>query len=173
MSILEYSVAKKIYETLLGMSPAPNDTQIISKEVLINYTDINAGKSFEIDLGELPEKSVLLHSQLDITIPFLAGTVFPTFSFGLGTQEESEIEYPVTTDYRELIFDQLQLGTVGLIDPQGEITSDTSSDRTLNKTINSLTGLFQIIEVWNVGCTLILGIDYMAGCGTNNSGLCF
>jgi len=172
MSILEYSVAKKIYETLLSVSPTPNDTQIISKEVSIDFTDINAGKSFEIDLGEIPEKSVLLHSQIDVTIPFSDGSISPMFSLGLTTQEETEINFPVTYDFRELIYDQLQLNTIGLIDPQGELSSiDTT--KTLNNYVNNLNGLFQIMGVWNVGGSLILGRDYTAVCGTHNSGLCF
>jgi len=170
MSILEYSVAKKIYTNLLGITPAPNEVGIISKEVTIDYTDVS-GASFEINLGELPEGSVLLHSQVDVSVPFTDGNIHPFFSLGLSTQEESSIEYPVTYDFRELIFDQLRLNNVGIIDSQGELT-DADVDKTLNKTLNGMNVLFKMTGSWGSGGNLNLARRLLGGCGNHNAALC-
>jgi len=169
MSILEYSVAKKIYNNLTGISPAPDEVQIISKKVDIEYTDLS-GTNYIIDLGPIPEGCVLLHSQLDLTVPFTDGSGYAVLNSGLGTQEESELEYPVDKDYRRLIFNNLVLDSTAVIVAQGEIIND---DLTLNNFVNSLVLRFNMPGVWSAGGNLNTARYTLAGCGTQTDGLSF
>jgi len=170
MSILEYSVAKKIYNNLTGISPAPDEIQIISKKVDVEYTDLS-GTNFVIDIGNIPEGCVLINSHLDISIPFIdASENTCTMSAGIGTMEESYIDYPIPNDYRKLIFDQLALSSVGVFAIQGE-KSGNSDDKTLNAQLNSIALLFNMPGIWSAGGALSGIKAQMDGTGTTTTGI--
>jgi len=170
MSVLAYSALNKIYKTLEGRFSAPDEINITSKTVTIDYTDISAGKEYSVNLGDLPEGSVLLHSQIDVGTTFSDGSANPTFSLGLETMEVSEMDFPVTRDYNKLIFDHFTLNTTGITDYQGDIEGD-NTDKLLNENLNALIANFWLGGSWSVGGDMSQAKQEQGGCGTQNAGL--
>jgi len=171
MSVLGYSALNKVKKNLdaeFGTAAKPETTSIIST---ITYEDLNGGKNIEVDLGALPEKSVLIHSQINVTIPFLtSSSSTPLFSLGLGTQEEQdEIEFPVEKDFRLLIFDSLPLNNSGIFEYQGSLNG--TEDKTLNNFLNSISARFHILGAWSTGGNLSTQRYTCAGAGTQVAGL--
>jgi len=170
MSVLGYSALNKIKKTLDTEFGEKDDVSIISKEVVIDYSDLASGNKREINIGPLPENCVLLHSSLEITIPFLTSSnETPVFNLGLENEEDTFMEYPSSRIYRFLIFNQYPLNVVDTVDHQGETSG--SSDKLLNEYSNSLMAQFVMRGVWSSGGSLITARFLLGGCGTQPAGL--
>jgi len=169
MSVLGYSALSKIKKNLDAEFGTAQSTQTKSIISTISYSDLNVGKTFTIDLGTIPENSVLIHSQVNISEPFLSSASDTSYlSVGLGTQEETEDEFPVERDYRHLIFEDFGLNNTGIYEYQGELTG--TSDKTLNSFLNSLCARFDMLGVWSTGGSLITARYTCTGCGSQSAG---
>jgi len=173
MSVLGYSALNKIKKTLDTKFGEQDRLSIVSKEVTIDYNDIAGGNTREIILGHLPENCVLMHSSINVDIPFniSGGGDSPRFSLGLSNEEDSFMDYPSLRDYRFLVFNQYNLGTVESVDYQGETSG--SADKLLNEFSNSLVARFEMLGVWSAGGNLSSARTLSAGSGSQSAGLIF
>jgi len=160
-----------IYKQLQPVYGIPDEIQIEHKKVTLDYTDVTGGKSTEITIAEIPPNCVLIQSSLYMSTIFSnGGSLYAKFSLGLGTDEASGIDYPETYEYRKLIFDSLDLDTLGVNYPNGQI-SGSDADKTLNKYQNTVVAYFDTLGVWTASNDLNTGRGWLAGCGTQTAGL--
>jgi len=172
MGVIPYDIGNQIYKQLVGVIGETNEPVIESLSLSVDYTDLNAGKSMDITLAKIPENCFLLHSQAYVTTVFSNGSVYAKLSVGLGTDESTSIEYPVTYPYKDLVFQSMDLDTVGENDAQGVITGDTANKQ-LNKFQNTLVAKFEMLGQWTVGNNLNTAREELAGAGTQTAGLSF
>jgi len=172
MGVIPYDIGNQIYKQLVGVIGETNEPVIESLSLTVDYTDLNSGKSMDITLAKIPENCFLLHSQAYVTTVFSNGSVYAKLSMGLGTDEASSVEYPVTYPYRDLVFASLDLDTVGENDAQGDITGDTANKQ-LNQFQNTLVAKFEMLGMWSIGNSLNTARASLAGAGTQTSGLSF
>jgi len=171
MGVLTYSALSKIGKILKDQYSDADSSKIISKEVTVDYSEINIGNEFTLNLGELPEDSILVHSQVNINTIFKdSSDNCPKMSVGLENIEDDEIDFPVD-NYQHLIFEDLFLNNTGVIDAQGTLLSSSSTSKRINKYINNLIVRFNMMGVWSSGGDLNTTRRDLTGCGTQSAGL--
>jgi len=147
--LLSHKVAKSIFQQLSTDYDEADEVKIVSKKLTIGYEDITGSREVPITITNLPEKSVLMHCQIYMTEVFSGSGIYAHLNLGLGTIETDEIDFPETYNYKQLVFSDLVLDTLGVNDAQGEISGSNASKR-LNRNRNSLVAYFSSLGVWTV-----------------------